>query len=97
MIVRLTKLKEAENPLHPNNIEEGHVVEGELLQYPKVGGYFSLVHESRLWSTSQIQEIISDNIFRTFNSIYEWEIVKIEDDEIEYCKLVLRHAGIVII
>lgn len=30
---------------------------------------------TRIFSTSIVQEVIDDNTFRTYNSIYEWEIL----------------------
>lgn len=71
MNVILTKLKEAENPLHPNNIEEGFVKKGQYMREPTVGEAFWVGFG---WRTSAVQEILSENTFRTFNSIYKWEL-----------------------
>lgn len=68
----LTKLKEADNPYHPNNIEIGYVKEGEFYKEPKVGESFLILPN---WATSTVQEILSPNTFRTMNSIYKWEVI----------------------
>lgn len=70
--VRLTKLKEVENPTHANNIEEGHIEQGYFLAEPKIGERF---YAGYGWSTSQVKEILTENTFRTHNSIYKWEII----------------------
>lgn len=76
MKIKLTKLKELPNALHPNNIEVGWSKEFEMpTEYwrePIVGQRF---HASTSWSTSGVQEIINDNTFRTYSSIYQWEII----------------------
>lgn len=73
MKIRITKLKEADNPLHPNNIEQGFVREGEIDSLPKVGQCFLVISGTRYFLTSTVQEIIDQNTFRTHNSIYHWE------------------------
>lgn len=70
MRMQIKKIKETENPLHPNNIEEGFVRQGFFVEKPKVGEPFYVGWD---WRTSKVQEIIDDKTFRTFNSIYEWE------------------------
>ena len=69
-LIRITKLKESDNPLYPGNISEGFnkkcLWEENL---PKVGECFDVIG----FHTSVVQEIIDDNTFRTFNSIYRWE------------------------
>jgi len=81
MRIKLTKLKEAPNPRHPNNIEEGFIGYGVFIKEPEVGKEFLLSHyNGDLWRgfhTSVVQEIIDDSTFRTCNSIYKWE--KLED------------------
>ena len=78
--VRLTKIKEADNPEIPNNIEEGFEAEGDFVETPKVGERFR-VPGSLL--TSTVQEILSENTFRTYNSIYKWEILEPIKEESE--------------
>lgn len=75
MRVRLTKIKEAENPLHPNNIEEGRIAEGFTENIPTVGERFTIAGFNTWFSTSAVQEIIDENTFRTHNSIYKWQIL----------------------
>lgn len=69
--VILTKLRESENPLHPNNIAEGDVKKGYWEADPKVGECFEI---GGYWHTSTVQEILSTDTFRTHNSIYHWKI-----------------------
>lgn len=77
MKIRIKKLKELPDALHPNNIEEGFekVFQMSKLYFrpPTVGERF---HASLGWSTSGVQEIIDEKTFRTYSSIYEWEILK---------------------
>ena len=85
--VKLTKLSEAPNPVHPNNIAEGEyrigfINEGDM---PKVGSSFILnsviekngnaVHPGHWFYTSEIVEIIDPLTFRTLNSIYKIELL----------------------
>lgn len=76
MKIRLVKLKELEDALHPNNIPEGFDKTFEVNE-----AQFEPPHlDERFWvgsfSTSGVQEIISENTFRTYSSIYKWEIVE---------------------
>lgn len=77
MKIRIKKIKELENALHPNNIEEGFERIFEMpenyFRTPTVGERF---WASLSWSTSGVQEIIDDKTFKTYSSIYEWEIIK---------------------
>ena len=79
MKVTLTKLKELEEALHPDNIEEGRVVEGLIpkryFKPPTLNERFNagVVPSGGLFSTSGVQEILSKNTFRTYSSIYKWE------------------------
>lgn len=79
MKVILTKLKELEDALHPNNIEEGAVVVGQIpkryFKPPTLNERFNagVVPSGGLWTTSGVQEIIDENTFRTYSSIYKWE------------------------
>ena len=77
MRVKVKKLKESDNPLHPNHIEEGFektgLISEQQFRVPTVGERFYI---SPFWSTSGVQEVIDDNTFRTYNSIYHWEIIK---------------------
>jgi hypothetical protein len=75
MLVKITKIKELEDALYPNNIEVGFEavksVKPEEFELPILGERFWL----GWWSTSNVKEIIDDNTFRTYNSIYKWEIL----------------------
>lgn len=79
--VKLTKLREADNPLFPNNIEEGYTIIRSVYAHefhePEVGESFYLYeyNSGGMFSTSTVQEIIDSNTFRTHNSIYRWEII----------------------
>jgi hypothetical protein len=84
MIVRLRKLSELEEALHPNNIEEGFITEIDLGDHPfnppTVGERFTLIGYMRWFSTSMVTEIIDEKTFKTLNSIYQWEVVDLEED-----------------
>lgn len=75
MKVKITKIKELEDALHPNNIQEGFTktfeVNREYFEEPKLDSRFCL----GLFSTSGVQEIINENTFKTYSSIYKWEII----------------------
>ena len=68
--IKLIKLEEVENPRHPHNIPTGHVVEGEFVNRPEVGECFWV---GVGWRTSTVQEVFSEDTFRTYNSIYKVE------------------------
>lgn len=73
--VRLTKITDCENPKYPKNIEDGYIVEGKFQNEPKVGESFVLYSKYHsLFKTSIVTEILSDNTFKTMNSIYKWTI-----------------------
>ena len=84
--IKLTKLRESTNPLHPNNIPEGENRIGTADYMPKVGSGFLLnfvtskngikVQAGSFFYTSNVVEIIDDTTFRTLNSIYKIEILK---------------------
>lgn len=69
---RVVKLQERHDALHPNNIEEGAEYEGYLVDVPRVGECFRLAG----FNTSIVQEIVDENTFKTYNSIYRWEIIQ---------------------
>lgn len=69
MKIKLTKLKELPDALHPNNIEEGFEKIGKMSQPPEVGHPFWIDN----FRTSTVQNIIDENTFETYNSIYHWE------------------------
>ena len=75
MKIKLTKLTELEDALHPNNIQEGYEttreVEEKYFEEPQLGRRFNV----GTFSTSGVQEIIDKNTFRTYSSIYRWERV----------------------
>jgi hypothetical protein len=70
--VKLTKVKELKDALHPNNIAEGFTKVGEYHGPPKVGETFDI---GSSWSTSTVQEILTEKSFRTLNSIYTYEFI----------------------
>ena len=79
--VRLTKLKEVDNPVHPKNIEEGwtrdFIVSKGRFKEPIIGECFYL----NIFLTSPVQEIIDETTFSTLNSVYKWEIIIEENEE----------------
>ena len=76
MKIKIKKLKELPDALNPNNIKEGFeevfTITDGLFTKPTVGQRF---WASNSWSTSAVQEVIDEKTFRTYSSIYEWEIV----------------------
>lgn len=75
MKIKITKIRELENALHPNNIEVGSErikeMPDELFRRPQVG----LPFYAGMFRTSVVQEIIDNNTFKTHNSVYRWEIL----------------------
>jgi len=75
MKIKLKKLAELENALHPNNIDVGYEtirdVDERCFEEPQLGRRFHI----DTFSTSGVQEIIDKNTFRTYSSIYRWERV----------------------
>jgi len=78
--VRLVKLEELKDAQTPNNKEVGYFKEGLFERKPKVGEEFLLYMEygenkARLplpiWHTSMVTEILSEDTFKTKNSIYQ--------------------------
>ena len=90
MIAKIIKLSESENPIHPNNIPTGDVHMGIFYSEPKIGerfnlGALSFKEKRRGFSTSAVQEIIDDSTFKTYNSIYKWELIE-DEEELEELK-----------
>lgn len=79
MKIKITKLTELPNARHPNNIPEGFekifVVDYSPFREPEVGERF---WPCSWWSTSGVQEVINENTFRTYSSIYIWRMVEDE-------------------
>ena len=92
MKIRIKKLKEVDDPTHPDNIEEGfettRQMQAEYFEGPIVGQRFYVGN----FSTSLVQEILTKNTFRTLNSVYEWEIIveDFEENKCECCGQVIR-------
>lgn len=85
MKVRLTKLKDlAFEGEHPRGINEGSVREGLMVKLPIVGEpvwLFSGFHP--IFHTSTVVHVYADQTFKTFNSLYKYEILdKIPDNKI---------------
>ena len=81
MKVKITKIEEREDALHPQNIPVGKEYIKEfpdaLFEEPQVGTCFFLGS----FRTSAVQEVIDENTVKTHNSIYRWEIL--ERDAVE--------------
>ncbi len=73
--IKLTKVRESDKPFHPNNIQPGEEREGLMYEAPKVDECFYLQYEGRIshFRTSPVVKIVDENIFETFNSIYQIE------------------------
>lgn len=69
MRIKLEKLKELPDALHPNNIEVGYAIEGCFVEEPKVDECFWI---GDFYWTSLVKEIIDENTFKTCNSVYRW-------------------------
>lgn len=75
MKIKIIKLSELENAITPNNIKVGYekiyeINESEFIK-PSIDHRFNI----GTFSTSGVKEIIDDNTFKTYNSIYHWEII----------------------
>lgn len=77
MKIKLKKIKELPDALHPNNITEGFEeifeIPQQLFKEPTIGERF---WASCSFSTSGVCEIINEKTFKTYSSIYEWEIIE---------------------
>lgn len=78
--IRIKKIKECEDALHPHNIpvdEERTIVlfEDAEIPVPTIGERFDVIGPFRWFSTSAIREIIDEHTFKTYNSVYEWEVI----------------------
>lgn len=74
-LIQLTKLKELPDAKVPNNIEPGFAIKGLMLRPVKVGESFYVGSD---WATSVVEEIISEDTFRTRNSIYQIEFISFQ-------------------
>jgi hypothetical protein len=74
--VIVTKLEEVENAVVPNNKKVGYQREGKFLKQPTVGEAFYIGDGFRSFRTSTVTEILSENIFRTLNSVYKWQLIE---------------------
>ena len=71
--IRLTKIKQLPDARHHNNIPEGFVIEGYATRgLPVLDERFWLDDN---WSTSGVLEILPNNTFKTYSSIYQYEII----------------------
>lgn len=71
MKVRIVKLKELEDALHPNNISEGfdktYEINRQYFEEPQLDKRFNIGS----FSTSGVKEIINKSTFKTYSSIYQ--------------------------
>lgn len=80
MKIKIIKLKELSNAVHPHNIDEGFRMIGNIpnnyFKIPTIGERFELgITNQGFWSTSGVQEIIDEFTFKTYNSIYKYEVL----------------------
>lgn len=78
--IKITKLKELPDAKHPGNIEEGFEFIGKIdsnyFRIPTLNERFEIgITSQGFWSTSGVQEIIDEFTFKTYNSIYKYEIL----------------------
>lgn len=75
MKVRIQKLETLPDATHPNNIPIGYDVirstPDEFFRPPTVGERFNV----GFFSSSGVQEILSEDTFKTHSSIYKWTII----------------------
>ena len=76
--VRVVKLEEREDAEVPNNKEIGYEKIGTPYGPPKVGECFLMATYRGYWTTSIVTEILSEDTFKTKNSIYK--IIPIENE-----------------
>tara|TARA_R110002126_G_scaffold88759_7_gene212579 strand:+ start:19702 stop:19974 length:273 start_codon:yes stop_codon:yes gene_type:complete len=74
--VRIKKLSDDKfGGEHPKDINEGFLIEGDIISKPKVGESFWVDN----FATSTITEIVEDTpimgVFKTLNSTYFWEVI----------------------
>lgn len=94
-IVKLTKIEEIPDAVHPNNRPVGEEHAGLYMQDPQIGGPFVIYEgptyylpkqklEIRLsfFVTSKVVEILSHNTFRTLNSVYQWNVMDLDETEV---------------
>lgn len=79
--IKLTKLANGETAKYPDghsrHIEVGFTYEGVMPRPVAVGESFYVNYPNENhFHTSVVQEILSENTFKTKNSIYKWEIIK---------------------
>jgi hypothetical protein len=70
--VRVTKVADSPQTQSTNNLKVGFVKEGKFWKKPKKGKVFDV---GLGFHTSVVVEIISEDTFRTVNSIYHWEMM----------------------
>lgn len=70
--IRITKIEELSDAVHPGNIPVGYTQVGNFISFPTVGERF-YVGDS--FSTSPVQEVLTEGKFKTFNSIYQIDII----------------------
>lgn len=84
MEIRLEKIEELTDALHPNNIPVGKIVCGKFLKEPTVGKPFCVVLDGeRIYRTSIVTEILGNDSFKTNNSIYKLGKNEIRIEEAE--------------
>ena len=73
--VKLTKLDDFYTGDDPARkaLDNGKSREGITNSIPVVGKRFYVVGDGKMYSTSPVQEILSEDTFKTYNSIYKWE------------------------
>lgn len=72
----ITKLRAVEGTTH-KYLRDGESRVGEFINHPIVGEQFWLrTGPAKLFNTSKVVEIVSQTIFTTLNSVYQYEIHK---------------------
>ena len=81
--VVVLKIEELQNAMMPENIMEGEKFVGVELDKPEINRRYNVYGVGGI-STSPVQEIISESVFKTCNSIYR--IYRIREVLIERIK-----------
>lgn len=79
MIIRIKKIGSVENPVHEDSTHGSSqpFFEGTTLKIPEVGKSFGLLTSDKnlrnIITTTVVE--VSQDTFKTLNSIYSWEII----------------------
>ena len=74
--VIIRKVSDSETAENQSPIVDGDTYNGIFYKEPTVGECFVISRSGgKYFKTSTVREILSENTFRTKNSIYQWEFI----------------------